>query len=543
MRTCRRTRLDWSASCNAKASGAFREPGQSTTSRTPPRISSSTTTRAWVVEGFTPTGCHRLKEPHSAVGLAEELEHGGVDGVGPFEETKMAGIGYLNVTATRQRVGDLAAQVWRGEHVVGEADYQHRGRDAAVGGQPVGVRRDIQLRTHARSGLDGAGGKHRDPVGDCSLNVERLAGEVLQQADFGVVGGGQLDTGVGHLGLGVMEELPGSVHPAAGPHQHRRADQLGPGEHQFLGDESAHRHPDDAGWSHVEAFDQRHGVGDHGLRREALGVLGGADSAIVERDDAVSGRQERGELIGVPGSSGAAVAGNKYHGLTGAAVVVSQVDHADDGTSSRWQALTRSIHHWRRSGAARSACSRSGSGVTGPTGRQPSKGAAVSATSSTKRPPVPSPQAWRSCGRAAAAVRPAAMPTAESSALETTTGMSICAAMASMAEIPPSGATLSTAMSAAPARTTASGSSALRMLSSAAIGTSTRRRSTASSSTVAHGCSRYSSGPSAVNAAAAAAASSTLQPPLASTRTVGTSSRTALTRATSSDSAWPGSAT
>ncbi|CAG6930818.1 hypothetical protein PICSAR107_04145 [Mycobacterium avium subsp. paratuberculosis] len=138
------------------------------------------------------------------------------------------------------------------------------------------------------------------------------------------------------------------------------------------------------------------------------------------------------------------------------------------------------------------------------------------------------------------------MPTAESSALEITTGMSMRAAMSSRAEIPPSGATLSTAMSAARAWTTASGSSALRMLSSAAIGTSGmsgRRRSSASSPTVAHGCSRYSSGPSALSARAARAASSTLQPPLASTRTVGTKSRTAFTRATSSARVWPGSAT
>ena len=40
-----------SASASANASGALREPGHSTTSRTPPRISSSTTTRAWAVEG------------------------------------------------------------------------------------------------------------------------------------------------------------------------------------------------------------------------------------------------------------------------------------------------------------------------------------------------------------------------------------------------------------------------------------------------------------------------------------------------------------
>src|SRR6185312_1815482 len=123
MRTCSRTRPVRSASCNAKASGAFREPGQSTTSRTPPRISSSTTTRACVVEGFTSTACHKLLTGRRAwscgavsrdfarqvdVGrlpfLGEELEHGGVDGVGPLEEAEMTGVGYLHVTAVGQRV-------------------------------------------------------------------------------------------------------------------------------------------------------------------------------------------------------------------------------------------------------------------------------------------------------------------------------------------------------------------------------------------------------------------------------------------------------
>ena len=135
------------------------------------------------------------------------------------------------------------------------------------------------------------------------------------------------------------------------------------------------------------------------------------------------------------------------------------------------------------------------------------------------------------------------MPTAESSALEMTTGISIAAAIRSRAATPPRGATLSTAMSTAPARTTANGSAALRMLSSAATGMSMRRRRSASSATVAQGCSRYSSGPSALRAAAAATACSSVQPPLASTRTVGISARTALTRATSSARVWPGSAT
>ena len=81
------------------------------------------------------------------------------------------------------------------------------------------------------------------------------------------------------------------------------------------------------------------------------------------------------------------------------------------------------------------------------------------------------------------------------------------------------------------------------MLSSAAIGTLTRRLTSVSSATVRHGCSMYSSGPSAVSARAAATASSTVHPALASTRTVGISARTALTRAMSSDSVWPASAT
>ena len=49
---------------------------------------------------------------------------------------------------------------------------------------------------------------------------------------------------------------------------------------------------------------------------------------------AVSGRQKRRNLMRVPGASGAAATGDEDDGLTAAAVVVSQVDHSDDGTSS-----------------------------------------------------------------------------------------------------------------------------------------------------------------------------------------------------------------
>src|SRR5450759_2931276 len=52
-RTCNRSRPQWSASCRAYAKAAEREPGQRTASRTPWRTSSSTTTVAKAVDGFT----------------------------------------------------------------------------------------------------------------------------------------------------------------------------------------------------------------------------------------------------------------------------------------------------------------------------------------------------------------------------------------------------------------------------------------------------------------------------------------------------------
>ena len=148
--------------------------------------------------------------------------------------------------------------------------------------------------------------------------------------------------------------------------------------------------------------------------------------------------------------------------------------------------------------------------MTGPTGRYPSTGATGSATSSTNSPPVPRPHACRSSGRAAAASSPCADADGRvQRARHDDRDVDLRRRCPAACVTPPSGATFSTATSAAPSRTTRSGSSALRMLSSAATGTSTRRRTSASSGTVAHGCSTYSSGPSAVSAAAAATASST----------------------------------
>src|SRR5690242_14656413 len=102
MRTCRRIRPARSASDSANASGALREPGHSTTSRTPPRMSSSTTTRACAVEGFT-------TPPYSSVlaglpGLpGQELEQHGVHGIGLLDEAEVTGVGDLHITGGGNR--------------------------------------------------------------------------------------------------------------------------------------------------------------------------------------------------------------------------------------------------------------------------------------------------------------------------------------------------------------------------------------------------------------------------------------------------------
>ena len=76
----------------------------------------------------------------------------------------------------------------------------------------------------------------------------------------------------------------------------------------------------------------------------------------------------------------------------------------------------------------------------------------------------------------------------------TTAGSPACATISRARRTPPSGATFTTIRSAAPARATASGSSALRTDSSAAIKVPTpcsrsRRRTLARPSTLATGCS------------------------------------------------------
>ena len=97
-------------------------------------------------------------------------------------------------------------------------------------------------------------------------------------------------------------------------------------------------------------LDQRRGVGDHALGGEPVGVRGRADPAVVERDDAVAGVQECGDLMQMPGASQTAAAGDEEDGLPRPVVVVSQVDHDDEptrhrGVGSIWQSAASS---WQR---------------------------------------------------------------------------------------------------------------------------------------------------------------------------------------------------
>ena len=162
---------------------------------------------------------------------------------------------------------------------------------------------------------------------------------------------------------------------------------------------------------------------------------------------------------------------------------------------------------------------------------------------------VPRPQAYGKSGRAAASASPARMPTDVSKAELTTAGSPACATMSRARRTPPSGATLTTIRSAAPARATRRGSVSLRTLSSAAISTGapasrSRVLTSARPSMDGTGCSAYSS-PTGASRVSASTAPGTSHPPLASTRTAasGKAARTASSRATSSSSDCPCSAT
>ena len=146
-------------------------------------------------------------------------------------------------------------------------------------------------------------------------------------------------------------------------------------------------------------------------------------------------------------------------------------------------------------------------------------------------------------GRCAASAAPAASPTLDSRAEDTTAGSPAASMIDAAARIPPSGCAFTTMTSAAPRAATLSGSETLRIDSSAAIGTGrramdTHSRSRASPWTSGTGCSTYWSGPVRASAVRAVFASSWVYAPFASQRTAasGSARRTAATRARSSSS-------
>ena len=125
-----------------------------------------------------------------------------------------------------------------------------------------------------------------------------------------------------HLAFGDAGEVPHSVLAAAGGHQHGGRHQLRARHHEFLGEERAHRHRHDPHRCGVELLDERRDVADHLLGGEARRVLGGADPAVVERDDAVAGALERGHLVEVPGPARSPATRDEQNGVPGASVVI-----------------------------------------------------------------------------------------------------------------------------------------------------------------------------------------------------------------------------
>src|SRR5699024_266927 len=136
-------------------------------------------------------------------------------------------------------------------------------------------------------------------------------------------------------------------------------------------------------------------------------------------------------------------------------------------------------HQSNRPGSTARDCRRSGSGAIRVTGTKPSTGripASSATTSEAKRRTVPRPQAGLSPssarlrsvrGSCAASLAPAASPTDDSSAEDTTAGSPQASMTDRPAAMPPKGWTLTMMTSAAPSAATRSGSSALRIDSSA----------------------------------------------------------------------------
>ena len=107
------------------------------------------------------------------------------------------------------------------------------------------------------------------------------------------------------------------------------------GQHEFLGDEGAHGHCNQPDRSTDHRVDEFGGVGDHLRRGERGGILGGADSPVVEGDTSVTGGDERRNLMDVPGSARTGGAGHEQHRIAGADVVVGQGAHPREASSAK----------------------------------------------------------------------------------------------------------------------------------------------------------------------------------------------------------------
>ena len=147
MRTCSRSRPSRSAAARASATGADREPGARTASVTPPRISSSTSTRAKAVEGFTRP--HRVQPRPPARRRCPGRRPPRPAGRAPGRTHRQRA-----VDRQQRRAGD----------VVGEQ------RD---GGQPAGERQLGQRRGQ------------RDPGGDADRALQRRGDDARQAVRLG----------------------------------------------------------------------------------------------------------------------------------------------------------------------------------------------------------------------------------------------------------------------------------------------------------------------------------------------------------------------
>src|SRR5699024_4615755 len=175
-----------------------------------------------------------------------------------------------------------------------------------------------------------------------------------------------------------------------------------------------------------------------------------------------------GERVGKRGAAGTGAEHDALHAVEdervheGSGGLGGRVGGAGHGwlrssSTSRRTRVRRSFQRWVVPGSAavRSRSGRREIAPAGRTGRDPPSGTrGRAAVSVVKRLIVASPQAKGSSGSAAASATPAAIPTEDSSAEETTAGRPTCSMISSAARTPPSGCTLTTMMSAASCRAT-----------------------------------------------------------------------------------------